>query len=274
VCSRTTTVNAEPCSPTTWESGGCPKGLPKGDVSDDRRGTLAIDGLASPRLVATIVRAEISSFQSTCYTYCTAAILKPVDKVLSHMQGENMKTMRPIGRGAELGLLLIVALIGIIIGAFGGYMNGYASSGPRITGPVHIYLATAFDPYTGLDKYLPANFTIPAGVDVLFTITNYDNGTNMVDPAYANVQGTVGGTATVNGQMVTSIPADGVTHTFTIHSLNINVPIAAAQGQTPAVVSFTLHIDQSGTYRWDCMAPCDPDAMGTPGFMTGSMGVA
>ena len=216
-----------------------------------------------------IVWAELRAFLSTCYTYCTATTLKPVDDVLRHMQGD-MKTMRPIGKGARFVLLLIVALLGVVVGAVVGYRN----SGPKITGPVHIYLATAFDPYTGLDKYFPANFTIPAGVDVLFTITNYDNGTNTVDPAYANVQGTVGGTATVNGQVVTSIPADRITHTFTIHSLNINVPIAAAQGQTPAVVSFTLHVDRSGTYQWDCMAPCDPEAMGTPGFMTGSMGVA
>jgi len=34
------------------------------------------------------------------------------------MQGD-MKTRRPMGRSAELGLLLIVALIGIIVGAFG-----------------------------------------------------------------------------------------------------------------------------------------------------------
>lgn len=185
------------------------------------------------------------------------------------MQGD-MKSMRPIGKGTMLVLVLFVALLGIVVGAIVGYMN----SGPRITGPVHIYLATGFDPYTGLDKYFPANFTIPAGVDVLFTITNYDNGTNTVDPTYANVQGTVGGTATVNGRLVTSVPVTAVTHTFTIHSLNLNVPIAAAQGQTPTVVSFTLHLDRSGTYTWVCMAPCDAKAMGTPGFMTGSMSVA
>jgi hypothetical protein len=192
----------------------------------------------------------------------------PMDGVSPHMQGD-MKSVRPIGKGTTFGLLLIVALLGIVVGAVVGYVN----SGPRITGPVHIYLATAFDPYTGLDKYFPANFTIPAGVDVLFTITNYDNGTNTVDPAYASVQGTVGGTETVNGRLVTSVPANGITHTFTIHSLNINVPIAAAQGETPTVVSFTLHIDQPGTFQWECMAPCDPGAMGTPGFMTGSMSV-
>ncbi len=71
-----------------------------------------------------------------------------------------------------------------------------------------------------------------------------------------------------------AIAPDGVTHTFTIHGLDLNVPIAAAQGQTPAVVSFTLHVDQTGTYRWECMVSRDPESVGTSGFMTSSTGVA
>ncbi len=71
-----------------------------------------------------------------------------------------------------------------------------------------------------------------------------------------------------------TIAPDRVTHTFTVHGLNLNVPIAAAQGQTPAVVSFTLHVDQTGTYRWECMVSRDPESVGTSGFMTSSTGVA
>ncbi len=148
------------------------------------------------------------------------------------------------------------------------------------TGTDHVYLTVAYNPYTGLDEYFPANLSVPANVPVIITITNYDNGTNTVPSVYASVRGTVGGTetvtdATVAQRTVTSVQATEVAHTFTIMSggLDINVPIPAAQGTTPTVVTFTLQFSQPGLINWHCMAPCDDQAMSTPGFMTGTITV-
>jgi hypothetical protein len=148
------------------------------------------------------------------------------------------------------------------------------------TGTAHVYLTVAYNPFTTLDEYFPANFTVPANVPVIITITNYDNGTNAVPSGFENVRGTVGGTETVTDataadRSVTSVPATAVAHTFTIMSggLNVNAPIPAAQGTTPTVVTFTLQLSQAGLVSWHCMAPCDDQAMSTPGFMTGTITV-
>lgn len=185
--------------------------------------------------------------------------------------------MRTTTRG---GSVVAVGVLFLLIGLLGGAMLARTNSPPAAgtTGTAHVYLNVAYNPYTGLDEYFPANFTVPANVPIIITITNYDNGTNMVPLYYASVRGTVGGTETVTDataadRTLTSVPATEVTHTFTIMSgsLNINVPIPAAQGTTPTVVTFTLQFSQTGLIIWHCMAPCDDYAMSTPGFMTGTI---
>jgi len=180
------------------------------------------------------------------------------------------------------GSVVAVGILFLLIGLIGGAMLARPSSTPATatTGTAHVYLTVAYNPYTGMDEYFPANFTVPANVPVIITITNYDNGTNTVPSYYASVRGTVGGTETVTDATaadatLTSVPATEVAHTFTIMSgsLDVNVPIPAAQGTTPAVATFTLQFSQPGLINWHCMAPCDGYAMSTPGFMTGTITV-
>ncbi len=179
--------------------------------------------------------------------------------------------------------MVLVGVFVLILGVLAGGILGHlaapvtASSTP---GSEHLYLTIAFDPYTGLDQYFPANFTVPANVPVTITITNYDNGTNTVPASFAQVLGTVGGTetvtnATASGAVVTTVPADQVAHTFTLISTpyQINVPVPAAQGTTPTSVTFTVVFSSAGQFQWHCMAPCDNAAMDTPGFMTGTVTV-
>ena len=180
------------------------------------------------------------------------------------------------------GSIVAIGVLCLVIGLIGGAMLARPGSPPNTaaTGTAHVYVSVAYNPYTGLDEYFPANFTVPANVPVIITITNYDNGTNLVPSDFASVRGTVGGTesvtdATAADRVLTSVPATEVTHTFTIMSgdLNVNVPIPAAQGTTLTVVTFTLQFSQTGPIYWHCMAPCDPQAMSTPGFMTGTITV-
>src|SRR5574337_778054 len=100
-------------------------------------------------------------------------------------------TSRPIRRKGLILAAGIAAVLGVLLGAIlavGLNLDRAIdeSNPPALT---HIYLSIAFNPYSGLDEVFPANFTIPAGADVVFTITNYDNGTNPIPASLAVVTG-------------------------------------------------------------------------------------
>ncbi len=189
-----------------------------------------------------------------------------------------MEGHRPAGQVTLLTVGVIVLALGVLAGGILGHAVFPTTAKTSVTD--HIYLSVAYNPFTGLDEYFPANFTVPADTPVVFTITNYDNGTNLIANEYSQVRGTVGGTETVTNASVAnavlqSLPVDQVAHTFTLMSgaYDVNVPIPAAQDQTPTVVTFTLVFSQAGQFMWNCMAPCDDAAMTTPGFMTGTISV-
>lgn len=192
--------------------------------------------------------------------------------------GRRMKGRRPMGSWT----MVTVGAFVLVLGVLGGGILGHLAAPATVasSGSDHLYLTIGFDPYSGLDQYFPANFSVPASVPVTITITNYDNGTNIVPAAFSQVLGTVGGTetvtnATVSGTAVTAVPVDQIAHTFTLMSspYDINVPVPAAVGTTPTVVTFTVVFTSAGQFVWHCMAPCDGAAMNTPGFMTGTVTV-
>ncbi len=174
--------------------------------------------------------------------------------------------LRPLSRAERLILAGIIIPVALIAGAI--LVEVVEPQGHTITSSPHLYLTVGFNFTTGEDEYFPANFTIPLDVNVIVTITNYDNATNPLPDSFGKVTGTVGGAATIDGQAVQSIPGRDVSHTFTILSLGVNVPLPPS-----STVTFTLLIEQPGTYEWHCMAPCDANAMSTPGFMQGILTV-
>lgn len=195
------------------------------------------------------------------------------------VMGRQLRGRRAVGTGALVLVGAFVLILGVLAGGILGHV--VAPSAAADSTAEHLYLTVAFDPYTGLDEYFPANFTVPANVPVTITITNYDNGTNAVPAEYSQVRGTVGGmetvtSATASNVSLGSVPAAGVAHTFTVASApyDINVPIPAAQGETPTIVTFTVVFTATGQFAWHCKAPCDMVAMMTPGFMTGTVTVA
>ncbi|HKT22236.1 MAG TPA: hypothetical protein VJR06_06505 [Nitrososphaerales archaeon] len=136
-----------------------------------------------------------------------------------------------------------------------------------------------------------ANLTLPANRPIELVIVNYDDGpASLVVPNDNVVSGTSGGSVFVasndninssqgpsgivlsGGEKVTSVPADNVSHTFTIPSLNLNVPVPAS---STVVAYFT--IAKAGTYLWFCETACGFGADGTegamsaPGWMTGNL---
>ncbi len=181
-------------------------------------------------------------------------------KYQSRVLHDGMK--RPLSAPERIFIVVILVPLALVAGSI--LTEVVEPQGHVIASSPHLYLTVGFNFTTGEDQYFPANFTIPADVNVVITITNYDNGTNPVPDQYGVVTGTVGGIATIDGQTVSSIPGHSVSHTFSIMQLGVNVPIP-----TSSTVTFTLIIEQTGSYQWHCMAPCDPKAMSTPGFMEG-----
>jgi hypothetical protein len=136
------------------------------------------------------------------------------------------------------------------------------------------------------DQYAPANFSVPAHTQLEFTIYNYDTGMNPVTPVQAEVNGTVGNcmylnsTPTALGPCVHSIPTGFVAHTFSFVGgpyAGFNIPMPSAvnspEGGIGASVTFFAYFNTTGTFTWNCLAPCDPYSMAHFGFMEGNMTV-
>ncbi len=138
-----------------------------------------------------------------------------------------------------------------------------------------------------------ANITLPAHHLIELVISNYDDGNaSLAGPQYASVTGTVSGSEMVfnntninstqasigielrGAQTVSSLPASDISHTFTVPSLSLNVPISTS---STVVAFFTTGSD--GTLTWLCEANCGSGADGTqgamitPGWMTGALTV-
>lgn len=158
-----------------------------------------------------------------------------------------------------------------------GVGGGGAPSSPSTGGggTDYVYLSIGPGVYnSSMDQYTPANFTLPVHTLVVFHITNYDNGQNPASQ-YTQVSGTVNNLIYVNGAStgVSSVDVGSISHTFTIMKTGFNVPVPAASSTAPTTVTFSAYFNDTGTFTWNCMAPCDPTSMAAPGFMTGMLTV-
>ena len=166
-----------------------------------------------------------------------------------------------------------------------------SSSGTPTTGEV-MTINNPFDSENNFtaDQYAPANFSVPAHTELEFTLINYDTGMNpgSVDPSITPnvVSGTVGNCVYLNatptslGPCVKSMNAGFVVHTFSFVSgpyIGFDVPLPSAAdspaGGIGASVTFFAYFNETGTFTWNCVAPCDTYSMATSGFKTGTMTV-
>ncbi len=186
---------------------------------------------------------------------------------------------------AAAAMAAVVVVASFIAGAYGGHLSAPAQSSGGAVGagaPDYVYLSINANPAlapAGADQYEPANISVPAHTLLVFVITNYDSGENPVSGVYAQVSGTVGDVEFLNGSSVGvgAVPPDQVAHTFSFVAgpyAGFNVAIPAAGGSSPSIVQFGTYFNTTGQFTWNCMAPCDPWSMNTPGFMTGTVTVA
>jgi hypothetical protein len=136
-----------------------------------------------------------------------------------------------------------------------------------------------------------ANISIPVNTTIKLVIISYDNGNaSMIMPNADVVMGTTNGTEYVasnnyinssegangidiiGGQSVSMVPPFDIAHTFTVPSLNLNLPIPES-----SVVIAYFTVTKAGTFLWFCETGCGfgpngtQGAMSTPGWMTGSL---
>jgi hypothetical protein len=166
------------------------------------------------------------------------------------------------------------------------------------------------DPKTGAWVHTTL-FQVPANTRVNMTILGYDGCTPLRNNFWSQVQGTIGGTASVQQFKDTGKPLGtaktvslinswsdcSVAHTFAIPSLHVYVPVASPNtalfnnngcGVSPCTsgphssVKFSFMTPKTGgTFRWQCFVPCgggfvdgNGGPMQTLGFMMGNMEVS
>jgi hypothetical protein len=140
------------------------------------------------------------------------------------------------------------------------------------------------------------NLQVPAHSLVTVTIKQYDTGEAIANDWFAQVRGTVDGTATVDGKPVSKVDPEHIGHTFTIHMLPtsqdplfVNVPLPAVDDNAPnlangypapRVVTFSFVTGGKGSYVWNCEFPCGDGTyakfggpMATQTYMSGTLTV-
>ena len=129
-------------------------------------------------------------------------------------------------------------------------------------------------------RFTPANFTVSKAGPVTITITNHDDGTSPLSSSLESYDAVQGGTETVDGTAVTSVPNSQVAHTLTVPDLGVNVVIPAAPTGGTNTIVFTFTPTKSGSFTWQCYAPCGSGsdgmagAMAMGGWMKGTITVA
>ena len=123
-------------------------------------------------------------------------------------------------------------------------------------------------------------YKVPAHTLVTVTIYQFDTATGLRNPFLAQVRGTQGGVATLNGKSFSVLDPDDASHTFTAPDLGISVPLSGvaddAKNQCSVApcplsmahttITFSFMSPGPGTYRWQCFVPC------AAGFIFGNGG--
>ena len=214
-----------------------------------------------------------------------------------------------------LGVGGTVVLLGVLIGL---YVADWATSQPA---PVAAVIAPPSSGGNQLTletvaaigpKYSPSNpdwvsylvrqngkwihstvYTVPANSIVHVTLYQYDGDSGLRNPFLSQVQGTVGGTETIDGKVVNAINPEEASHTFVVPDLGVFVPLpgveeeaknqcefAPCEGTAHRTIEFSFKTGKKGRYRWQCFVPCAAgflDGFGGPmqtlGYMDGFINV-
>jgi hypothetical protein len=184
-------------------------------------------------------------------------------------------------------LVSVLAGLGISVAVVAGIAQGVHASADQLTSaktttPQGRTVTESMDLYMtmtnpSIPTFTHTTWTVRKGETVVLTITSHDNGVTPLVGAqtmFDNVQGTLGGTETVDGKTVRAIPNSNIAHTFTVVGLGLNVPIPAVDAPGmggPNGPSHTIVVrfvpTRTGLFVWQCYAPCGTGPNGTGGAM-------
>lgn len=118
-----------------------------------------------------------------------------------------------------------------------------------------------------------SSWTVHQGQTVTVKIISFDDGTAPLMGKYmkyANVMGTTNGRELVAGKAVTNVSDINISHSFTIAKLGFNMPIPVAPTGKSVTVVATFRATKTGTFVWNCFAPCGTGTTGMKGAMNTS----
>ncbi|MHB1711933.1 MAG: cupredoxin domain-containing protein [Acidimicrobiales bacterium] len=204
-------------------------------------------------------------------------------------------------RGLRAPLVVVAALVSVLVGlgvsvaVVAGIAGGVHVAADQLTSakaaPVVDHAAVTesmvmqtgkMDGRSGWPRYTNRSWAVHEGETVTLRITSYDDGAAPLTGAqmmFDTVQGTVGGTESVDGKPVSSVPNSDVAHTFTVVGLGLNMPVPAAPTGGSVTVVARFVATRTGTFMWQCYAPCGSGlnamggAMSTMGWMEGTVRV-
>ena len=149
----------------------------------------------------------------------------------------------------------------------------------------------------GWPFYWPSTtLQVPAHSLVTVTVHQYDTADTPWNTFWADVHGTVDGTAKFNGTSMKGIKPSEVAHTFTIHqypengqpTVFLSVPMKGVSANAkneangypkPEVIEFSFITGDPGEYVWNCEDPCGDSyqdfggVMQARGWMSGKIEV-
>lgn len=115
-------------------------------------------------------------------------------------------------------------------------------------------------------------FTLPRNALVEMDIHNFDSATALRNYYFTQVSGTVGGVEYVNGKPLKVMNPDLTSHTFTIPSFGVSVPMEGVPDNAPPTKFEDMRFmfrtpNTKGVYRWQCIVPCGSGLYGNGGPM-------
>jgi hypothetical protein len=189
-----------------------------------------------------------------------------------------------------LGVGAAVAILGVLIGF---YVSSWAENlpakvagtpGPPSSGGTQLTLQTVaaigpkYSSHPDWVSYLvrqngkwvhSTNYTVPANSVIHVTLYQFDGDSGLRNPFLSQVQGTIGGTETVDGKTINAINPEEASHTFVVPQLGVFVPLpgvpeeaknqcefAPCEGTAHRTVTFSFRTGKKGHYRWQCFVPC------------------
>lgn len=185
----------------------------------------------------------------------------------------------PMTKAAALVLALApVVATGV---AVGGSASGAVPS--HVTEVMKILTTGTLKGSGNQPKITNSSWTVHKGQLVTVKIVSFDDGSAPLMGQYmkyTRVMGTTNGKEQAGAKSVSNVSDINISHTFTIAKLGFNMPIPVAPTGKSIVVTATFKATKTGTFTWNCYAPCGTGTTGMNGamktfdWMTGKVTVA